>query len=152
MRKNMEHIVGEVGLDFILNVVLNNKMEVADAYAGHFIKAHREACASAAKLLKTELVPDADISVLSAFPKDTEYSQIGTCFAVLGHHKEACVRKDGTIVAMTAASEGPGFHSLFGPGMRLFSPHDDNIPPQELRGIQTMIYSDGVSQIDIRQF
>lgn len=152
MRKNMEHIVGEVGLDFILNVVLNNKMEVADAYAGHFIKAHREACASAAKLLKTELVPDADISVLSAFPKDTEYSQIGTCFAVLGHHKEACVRKDGTIVAMTAASEGPGFHSLFGPGMRLFSPHDDNIPPQELRGIQTMIYSDGVSRIDIRQF
>ena len=119
MRKNMEHIVGEVGLDFILNVVLNNKMEVADAYAGHFIKAHREACASAAKLLKTELVPDADISVLSAFPKDTEYSQIGTCFAVLGHHKEACVRKDGTIVAMTAASEGPGFHSLFGPGMKI---------------------------------
>ena len=53
---------------------------------------------------------------------------------------------------MTAASEGPGFHSLFGPGMSLFSPHDDNIPPLELHGTQTLIYSDGVTQIDIKQF
>ena len=127
-------------------------MEVADAYAGHFIQAHRAACASAMNSLKTSLVENADITISSAFPKDTEYSQIGTSFAVLGHHKERCVKKDGTIVCMTAASEGPGFHSLFGPGMSLFSPHDDNIPPLELHGTQTLIYSDGVTQIDIKQF
>lgn len=152
MRQNMEQIVGKVGLDFIVNVVLNDKMEVADLYAGHFIQAHRAACKRAMEALRTELVPNADIVVSSAFPKDTEYSQIGTCFAVLGHNKEKCVRRDGTIVAMTAASEGAGFHSLFGPGMSLFSPHDDNIPPLELHGIQTLICSDGVTQIDIRQF
>lgn len=71
---------------------------------------------------------------------------------MLGHHKERCIRRDGTIIAMTAASEGAGFHALFGPGMSLFSPHDDNIPPQELGGIETMIYSDGVSAVDIGQF
>lgn len=152
MRKNMEHIVGKVGLHFIVNVVLNHRMEVADAYAGHFIEAHRAACASAMKGLQTPLVENADITISSAFPKDTEYSQIGTCFAVLGHYKERCVKKDGTIVCMTAASEGSGFHSLFGPGMVLFSPHDDNIPPLELHGTETLIYSDGVTQIDIRQF
>ena len=152
MRKNMEEIVGKVGLDFILNVVLNNRMEVAHAYAGHFIQAHRAACASAMEALRTPLVENADITISSAYPKDTEYSQIGTSFAVLGHHKERCVKKDGTIVCMTAASEGPGFHSLFGPGMSLFSPHDDNIPPLELHGTQTLIYSDGVKQIDIQQF
>ena len=124
MRKNMEEIVGKVGLDFIVNVVLNDKMEVADAYAGHFIQAHRLACDRAMKALQTPLVENADIIACSAFPKDTEYSQIATCFAVLGHFKERCVRKDGTIVAMTASSEGPGFHALFGPGMSLFSPHD----------------------------
>lgn len=152
MRRNMEEIVSKVGLDFICNIVLNDRMEIADVFAGHFIKAHRAACERARELLKTELVPDADIAVLSAYPKDTEYSQIGTCFAVLGAHKERCIRRDGTIVAMTAASEGAGFHALFGPGMGLFSPHDDNIPPQELHGIQTMICSDGVSAADIGQF
>lgn len=152
MRKNMEAIVSRVGLDFIVNVVLNSEMEIADVYAGHFVEAHRAACRCAMDHLKTTLVPNADILVLSAFPKDTEYSQIGTCFAVLGHHKEKCIKNDGTIIAMTAASEGPGFHSLFGPGMRLFAPHDDNIPPPELKGIETYIFSDGVKQIDIQQF
>ena len=36
--------------------------------------------------------------------------------------------------------------------MSLFSPHDDNVPPMELKGKETMIYSDGVNSIDIRQF
>ncbi len=152
MRQNMEQIVGKVGLDFIVNVVLNSKMQVADLFAGHFVKAHREACKCAMQSLHTELVPNADIVVLSAYPKDTEYSQVGTCFAVLGHYKEKCVRRDGTIVAVTAASEGAGFHALFGPGMRLFSPHDDNMPPLELHGVQTMVYTEGVRGIDIRQF
>jgi len=152
MRQNMEEIVGKVGLDFIVNVVLNDRMEAADLFAGHFVQAHRAACRRAMEALTTPLIPDADITVLSAFPKDTEYSQIGTCFAVLGHYKERCVRRDGVIVAMTAASEGAGFHALFGPGMSLFSPHDDNIPPLELHGVQTMICSDGVTETDIRQF
>lgn len=152
MRRNMEEIVGEVGLDFIVNVVLNGDMQPADAFAGHFIKAHRAACARAMECLKTPLVDNADINICSAYPKDTEYSQIGTCFAAMGHYKARCVAKGGTIVAMTAASEGPGFHSLFGPGMSLFSPHDDNIPPMELRGTETVIYSDGVTEVDVRQF
>lgn len=152
MRKNMEQIVEKVGLDFIVNVVLNEQMKTGSLFAGHFVKAHRAACARAMECMKTELVAGADINILSAYPKDTEYSQIGTCFAVLGHNKEACTTTDGTIVSMTAASEGAGFHSLFGPGMGLFSPHDDNMPPMELRGKELLIYSDGVRQIDIRQF
>ncbi|MPM34714.1 hypothetical protein SDC9_81301 [bioreactor metagenome] len=36
--------------------------------------------------------------------------------------------------------------------MRLFSPHDDNMPPMELRGMETLVFSDGVQKIDIRQF
>lgn len=152
MRQDMERIVGKVGLDFIINVVLNDRMEVADAFAGHFIQAHRKACARAMEALRTPLVEDADIVVSSAYPKDTEYSQIATCYAVMGHYKERCVKKDGTIVAITAASEGPGFHALFGPGMSLFSPHDDNMPPLELKGTELHIYSEGVKEIDIKQF
>ena len=152
MRRNMEEIVGKVGLDFIVNVVLNNRMEVADCFAGHFIKAHREACKAAGELLRTPLVRNADIVITGAFPKDTEYQQIGTCFAVFGQHKTECIRQDGTIVVMTAASEGPGWHYLFGPGMPLFSPHEDNVPPSDIRDRELMIFSDGVNRNDIAQF
>lgn len=152
MRKNMEKIVGKVGLHFIVNVVLNNEMKIADLFAGDFIQAHRVACTCAMEALHTDLIPNADINILSAYPKDTEYSQIGTCFAVLGHYKEKCIAKDGTLVAMTAASEGAGFHALFGPGMSLFSPHDDNMPPSEVKDKELYICSDGVTQIDVRQF
>lgn len=152
MRKNMESIVGKVGLDFVVNVVLNDEMRVADVFSGDFIRAHRMACESAVKRYETQLVEDADVIVLGSFPKDTEYSQLGTCFSVMGQYKAACVKPGGTIVCMTAASEGPGFHSLFGPGMGLFAPHDDNIPPEELRGRDTFIFSDGVTRVDIRQF
>lgn len=152
MRRNMEEIVSKVGLDFIVNVVLNNQMEIADCFAGHFIKAHREACRVAGELLKTPLVRDADIVITGAFPKDTEYQQIGTCFAVFGQHKKECIRPDGTIVVMTAASEGPGWHYLFGPGMPLFSPHEDNVPPADIKDRELMIYSDGVNRNDIAQF
>lgn len=152
MRKNMEEIVGKVGLDFIVNIVLNDKMEVADCFAGHFIHAHRAACKRAMDALETPLIPNADIIVTSAYPKDTEYSQIATCFAVMGHYKKECIKRDGSIVAMTAASEGPGFHALFGPGMSLYSPHENNVPPLEMHGIETHIISDGVTEKDIRQF
>lgn len=152
MRRNMEKIVEKTGLDFIVNVVLNDCMQPVDVFAGHFVKAHRMACIKAKECLKTSLIKDADILVLSAYPKDTEYSQIGTCFAVLGHYKEQCIKKDGTVIAMTAASEGAGFHALFGPGMSLFSPHDDNVPPMEIRGVDTVLFSDGVNRVDIQQY
>ena len=152
MRRNMEQIVARCGLDFIVNAILNDEMDIADAFCGHFVKAHRAACARAMECYRTELVRDADILVSSAYPKDTEYSQIGTCFAVLGHEKRACVRQDGTLVAMTAASEGGGYHALFGPGMSLYSPHDDNVPPPELRDMDTLIYSTGLRKTDLVPF
>lgn len=143
---------GTCGLDFIVNVVLNQDMQAADLFAGHFVQAHRAACARACEVYETRLVENADILVLNTFPKDTEYSQVGTAFAVLGQHKERCVKPGGSIVLATASSEGGGYHGLFGPGMRLFTPHEDNIPPAELRGRDVMLFSQGLHTPDIRQF
>ena len=128
VRKNMEAIAERCGVDFIVNVVMNDTLKVANAFAGHFVKAHREACHCAKQYYRTRLVPNADIVVLNAYPKDTEYSQVGTAFSVLAHHKEICFREHSSLILSTAASEGAGYHALFGPGMRLFTPHEDNTP------------------------
>lgn len=152
LRRNMEKMVGRFGLDFIVNVVLNQNMEAAGLFAGHYVDAHRAACQKALIQYETPLVKNADVVVLNTFPKDTEYSQIGTAFAVLGAHKERCVKPGGTIVLATAASEGGGFHALFGPGMGLFTPHDDNIPPAELRDREVLLFAPGLHTSEIRQF
>lgn len=152
VRKNMEAIVEKCGVDFIVNVILNDKLQVAEAFAGHYIKAHREACNCAKQYYRTRLVPGADIVLLNAYPKDTEYSQVGTAFSVLGHHKEACFSDNSSLILSTAASEGAGYHSLFGPGMQLFTPHDDNLPPPEIRHVETCIFSTGVRGFDIRPY
>jgi len=152
LRKNMEKIAGGFGIDFIVNVVLNDKMQVTDAFAGHYIEAHREACKRAAALYRTKLVPGADIVVLNAYPKDTEYNQVTSAFSVLGENKKLCFSENASLVLTTAASEGAGYHALFGPGMRLFTPQEENLPPSEISHIKTYIYSDGVNSNEIKQF
>lgn len=152
VRENMEAIVESCGADFIVNVILNDKLQVAEAFAGHYVKAHREACNCAKEFYRTRLVPGADIVILNAYPKDTEYSQVGTAFSVLGHHKENCFSNHSSLVLCTAASEGAGYHALFGPGMKLFSPHDDNVPPPEIGHVETFIFSTGVRDFDIRPY
>ncbi len=36
--------------------------------------------------------------------------------------------------------------------MRLFNPYEHSLPPQALAGIETWIYSPGLSEAEIRQF
>ena len=112
VRKNMEAIAEKCGVDFIINVVMNDHLRVAEAFTGHFVKAHREACDCAKSYYRTKLIPGADIVVLNAYPKDTEYSQIGTAFSVLGRHKAECFTEHSSLILATAASEGAGFHAL----------------------------------------
>ena len=45
VRDDLEEILNFLSLDFILNVVLNEKKEIIGAVAGHAIEAHRAGCA-----------------------------------------------------------------------------------------------------------
>ncbi len=41
VRREMEAIVSEVGLDFIVNTTENSRREISGVFAGHFVEAHR---------------------------------------------------------------------------------------------------------------
>ena len=43
MRNRGEEVAGRVGLDVIVNAVLNHRREVAGLFVGDFIHAHRQA-------------------------------------------------------------------------------------------------------------
>ncbi|MGC9349026.1 MAG: lactate racemase domain-containing protein [Anaerolineae bacterium] len=161
LRADIEDMVGKVGLDAIINVVLTSRRGIAGAFVGHFIEAHRAAVALAKKVYATEM-PEApvDIAICSAYPKDTDFLQSGLALNVLStaalvEGSPFVVKEDGTVVVVTASPEGRGHHALYSPGMvygrregdwRLagpdyqgrpiayFSPH---ITPQDARNLDT---------------
>ncbi len=153
LRLDMEDITREIGLDFIVNAVFNSQLQVAGLFAGDMVKAHREGCAFAKKVYHTSIIPEADVVILNAYPKDTEFVQVANSFNVGGLNPEKLIRgRKSTIVLTSACSEGAGFHALMGPGMRLFAPFEDKIPPRALAGAKTWLYSPNLSQAEIYPF
>ncbi len=75
MREEMEDFAKEVGLHFILNVILNEKDELVKAVSGHFIKAHREIVSWGMKLNGVEFREAADITLSSSYPFDHDLTQ-----------------------------------------------------------------------------
>ncbi|HHV62838.1 MAG TPA: DUF2088 domain-containing protein [Firmicutes bacterium] len=151
LREDMEDIARKVGLDFIVNVVVNSKLEIAGLFAGDVVEAHREGVKLARRVFKTKTPLNVSVAVCNAYPKDTELQQVGNALNPLGDVDIPVVSEDGTVVLTTASSEGVGFHSLAGPGMKLFVPFDISFG-QKLKGRRWMLYSPNLSLADVRRY
>ena len=118
-RLDAEEAARMAGVHAIVNVVPSSRRGIAGLVVGDVVAAHRAGVAIAQRVFATPVPSAVDVGVFTAYPKDTEYCQLSLAFNVWTTAKEPIVHERGTIVACTAASEGPGFHSLMGPGMRL---------------------------------
>lgn len=118
-RFELEETVREIGIDFFAGVVPNSRRETAGVFAGDFVEAHREGVAFARAVFRTDVRPACDIAVLNAYPKDSELLQADTALTPLKTMSDELIREGGTVVIATKCSNGYGYHSLFGPGMRL---------------------------------
>jgi nickel-dependent lactate racemase len=75
MRREMEDFAAVIGLDFILNVILNRSGDLVGAVAGHFIAAHR-AGVQISKDVYGVPVPDlANLTISSTSPVDFDFFQ-----------------------------------------------------------------------------
>ncbi|MGI6545642.1 MAG: nickel-dependent lactate racemase [Fastidiosipilaceae bacterium] len=106
IREEMDDIANYVHIDYIVNVVLNEKKEIVYSAAGHHVKAHRDACAFLDRLYKKELDKPADIVIVSpgGFPKDINVYQAQKA---LDNAKHA-VRDGGVVIWVGACTEGLG--------------------------------------------
>ena len=95
-----------VGVDFILNVVINKKREVAGVFAGHFDKAHRAGCELVAKHSIVELDDYVDVVITSGggFPLDATFYQMSKPLICAMD----ILNKGGTIVLACECREGLG--------------------------------------------
>jgi nickel-dependent lactate racemase len=125
MRLDAEEAVRMVGLDAVVNVVVGHQRQILGIFVGDFVAAQRQAAAFAEQVYATPVDGPADVVLLNAYPKDTELIQMANAANALAAAKTPLFRDGGIAVISTAASEGPGYHALGGPGGRMFDrpPH-----------------------------
>jgi len=75
MRREMEDFAERIGLDFILNVILNRQGELVDAVAGHYIQAHRVGVQKSSQVYGIPIPALADVTVSSTAPVDFDFFQ-----------------------------------------------------------------------------
>lgn len=106
VREDIEEAAGMVGLDYIVNVVLNERKEILGCFSGHFIKAHREAVKMFNELYGVNVGRKFDIIIASpgGYPKDINLYQAHKALEVAFK----CVRPDGVIILLAECREGVG--------------------------------------------
>ncbi len=105
VRQDIEGASEMLGIDFILNVVLNERKEIVFAAAGNHIEAHRKGIEFLDRLSKVKVEP-ADIIIVSpgGFPKDIDIFQ---SHKALEHAKNA-MKEGGSIILVAECREGYG--------------------------------------------
>jgi len=126
-RTDIEEGARMVGVDCIVNVIPNSRREITGLVVGDVVQAQRRGVELGRPVFSTPTPVDFDVCVLSAYPKDNEFLQHDLAYNPWHTAPEPIVHEGGTVVVATASSEGPGFHSLEGPRMRLW-------PGPSLRG------------------
>jgi len=109
LRFNIEEAAVLAGLDFKIDVVVNERGETTHVFAGAFLPAHAQAVELAKEHYATDPRPDDnDIVVANAFCKPNEMA-IAVLVGLLGLRD-----MDGTVAVLANAPEGQVVHYLLG--------------------------------------
>ena len=106
VRADLEEILGLLSLDFIVNVVLNEKKEIVAAVSGHAVTAHRAGCRVLDQLYMQPIHELADIVIASpgGLPKDLNVYQTQKAL----DNAQWAVKEGGIIILVGECSEGYG--------------------------------------------
>jgi len=106
IREDIEEAGDICGIDYIVNVVLDEHKHIVYAVAGDVTQAHRQGCAYLDQMYRKAIDAPADIVIVSqgGAPKDANLYQTQKA---LDNAKHA-VKKGGTIIVIGACPEGLG--------------------------------------------
>lgn len=106
-RRELDAIAGRLGLDFIVNVILDHRREVAALFSGDRVLAHREGTRLAAEWLAVTPAAEAEIVVANTYPFDANL-----WFIPWGLWPLELAPPGATRVALADGSQGAGGHRL----------------------------------------
>ena len=106
VRDDINAVAGFVNIDFIVNVVLDEKKQIIKAVAGHNVKAHGAACDFLDSIYKVHVKKPADIVIVSSggYPKDINLYQAQKAL----DNAQYAVKEGGTIIWLASCEEGLG--------------------------------------------
>jgi len=106
VREDLEEGARMAGMDYIVNVVLNENKKIVEAVAGDFIEAHRAGVKTIDFMYKIPIDQKADIVIASAggFPKDINLYQAQKAL----ENASYAVKDGGTIILLAECNEGFG--------------------------------------------
>jgi nickel-dependent lactate racemase len=105
-RNDTEESAGKVGIDFLVNAVLNYKQEIIGLYCGDWIKAHREGVNLSLKASIAELPYKADFCIAGSSPFDLNFIQTLKGLTAT----QTVIKENGTYVMLTSCRQGLGNH------------------------------------------
>lgn len=110
-RQDIEEAAAMVGIDFLIDLVLDREDRVIKCFAGNPHMVYQEGVALAKQVFEVDLPQAVDIAITSAFPYDLDLYQ--GVRAV--EYADAVVKEGGSILLVAALPEGwgdPEFHHL----------------------------------------
>jgi nickel-dependent lactate racemase len=109
INKNVADEISEkVGLDMIVNVIIDGSKDISGVVVGHPVEAWKIGIEVAKKAYKCDAPKENDIVIIGAYPSDLDIFQIGKVLNI------ACdiTRTRGTVVLVAGCPEGYGYHGL----------------------------------------
>ncbi len=106
VREDIDEVYNFFKVDYLFNVVLDEKKQIINAFVGNVFHAHRAGCQYLDSLYKIEIDDAADIVIVTpgGFPKDINLYQAQKA---LDNSKHA-VKDGGIIILFAACTEGLG--------------------------------------------
>ncbi|NKB67228.1 MAG: DUF2088 domain-containing protein [Candidatus Latescibacteria bacterium] len=140
-REHLSEVARMAGVDYIVNPLLNEKLETIGLVAGDTDIAFEKGCQLGRELYATHIPDEIEIGVFNAFPKDTELCQAGLGMVPLNSSSKKPLGPNSTVVLCSASPEGLGWHSVLGPGTALRG------QPGK-RSTRTILFAPGVNHWD----
>jgi len=109
IRGEIEEAAAMVGLNFIVNTVMNSEGRIVKVFAGHFLRAHREGARFAKDLLGVQMPSRAEVVVSSGSPMDINFYQASKALEM----GDSAVADGGVYILASPCYEGVGEKDLY---------------------------------------
>ncbi len=113
-RLDTEEVARKVGLDVIVNAIINGRREVVKLFVGDMVEAHRKGAEFARQAYATPVRTGADVVIANAYPLDVSLQHAGK-----GKWPLKFVKDGGIKIITSAATEGYGYHRLYAKERRI---------------------------------
>ncbi|MCW3490067.1 nickel-dependent lactate racemase [Dethiobacter alkaliphilus] len=122
---DMLQAVEKVGIDFIVNTIINDEHQIALAVAGDVVEAHEAGCSLVDKYFGVPIKEQADLVIASCggYPKDINFYQTYKTT----HNMVPALKKGGVGILLSESCEGVG-NDLF---YTICTDHSDNVARED---------------------